>query len=248
MDGVWREECRGSHSFPSLLKYPWESWEQQVRLSPTPLAWELSAFIPLDFMADKEGIRAAHEEDLDEVDLNYKAPEKKTLQEIQQLDQDDESLTKYKQALLGPIPEAVDPSLPNVQVTRLTLVCEQAPGPITMDLTGDLESLKNQVFVLKEGVDYKVKISFKVNKEIVCGLKYLHHTYRKGLRVDKAVYMVGSYGPRTEEYEFLTPMEEAPKGLLVRGTYHIKSFFTDDDKTDHLSWEWDLNIKKDWKD
>lgn len=29
-----------------------------------------------------------------------------------------------------------DPSVPNVQVTRLTLMCEQAPGPITMDLTG----------------------------------------------------------------------------------------------------------------
>lgn len=30
-----------------------------------------------------------------------------------------------------------DPSLPNVQVTRLTLLTEQAPGPIIMDLTGN---------------------------------------------------------------------------------------------------------------
>ena len=64
--------------------------------------------------------------------------------------------------------------------------------------------------------------------------------------VDKAVYMVGSYGPRAEEHEFLTPVEEAPKGLLARGGYHIKSHFTDDDKKDHLSWEWNLQIKKDW--
>ena len=35
--------------------------------------------------------------------------------------------------------------------------------------------------------------------------------------------MVGSYGPRAEEYEFLTPMEEAPKGMLARGSYNIKS-------------------------
>ena len=34
--------------------------------------------------------------------------------------------------------------------------------------------------------------------------------------------MVGSYGPRAEEYEFLTPMEEAPKGMLARGSYNIK--------------------------
>lgn len=66
--------------------------------------------------------------------------------------------------------------------------------------------------------------------------------------VDKTDYMVGSYGPRAEEYEFLTPLEEAPKGMLARGTYNIRSKFTDDDKTDHLSWEWNLTIKKEWKD
>lgn len=65
--------------------------------------------------------------------------------------------------------------------------------------------------------------------------------------VDKTDYMVGSYGPRpSEEYEFLTPMEEAPKGLIARGNYTIKSKFTDDDKHEHLSWEWILSIKKDW--
>lgn len=29
-------------------------------------------------------------------------------------------------------------------------------------VTGDLEALKKQAFVLKEGVEYKIKISFKV--------------------------------------------------------------------------------------
>lgn len=67
--------------------------------------------------------------------------------------------------------------------------------------------------------------------------------------VDKTDYMVGSYGPRpNEEYEYLTAMEESPKGMLARGTYNIKSKFTDDDKNDHLSWEWSLVIKKEWKD
>lgn len=74
------------------------------------------------------------------------------------------------------------------------------------------------------------------------------HTPLFVVLVDKTEYMVGSYGPRAEEYEFLTPMEEAPKGMLARGSYNIKSKFTDDDKTDHLSWEWNLTIKKDWKD
>jgi len=182
--------------------------------------------------------------------VNYKPPAQKTLQEIQELDKEDESLRKYKEVLLGgaPAPTEVDPSAPNVQVTRLTLMCETAPNPLTLDLQGDLEAYKKQAFILKEGVEYRIKISFKVNKEIVSGLKYVQHTFRKGVKIDKSDYMVGSYGPRPTEYDFLTPLEEAPKGMLARGTYNIKSKFTDDDKHDHLSWEWNLNIKKDWKD
>lgn len=75
-----------------------------------------------------------------------------------------------------------------------------------------------------------------------------HDVHPPVLTVDKSDYMVGSYGPRPAEYDFLTTMEEAPKGVLARGNYVIKSKFTDDDKHDHLSWEWNLNIKKDWKD
>ncbi|XP_005621817.1 rho GDP-dissociation inhibitor 3 isoform X1 [Canis lupus baileyi] len=201
----------------------------------------------LVLLTDKEGRQLPPDEALDEAVPEYRAPGRKSLQELQQLDPEDESLAKYKQTLLGPLPPVVDESLPNVQVTRLTLMSEQAPGPITMDLTGELAALQGQVFVLKEGVDYKVKITFKVNREIVSGLKCVHHTYRQGLRVDKAVYMVGSYGPRAQEYEFVTPVEEAPRGALVRGAYVVTSFFTDDDRTDHLSWEWGLHICQDWK-
>lgn len=68
------------------------------------------------------------------------------------------------------------------------------------------------------------------------------------LTVAKATFMVGSYGPRVEEYEFLTPLEEAPKGMLSRGTYRNKSFFTDDDNHNHLTWEWNLSIRKEWDD
>ncbi|XP_043945447.1 rho GDP-dissociation inhibitor 1-like isoform X2 [Protopterus annectens] len=199
-------------------------------------------------MADQEAEKQSLGEEDAENELNYKIPKMKTVAEIQEMDKDDESLQKYKQSLLGQIPTSVDPNTPNVQVMRLTLVCDEAPGPITMDLSGSLDALVKQQFVLKEAVVYKVKIHFKVNKEIVSGLKYVHHTYRKGIRVDKATYMVGSYGPRTEEYEFLTPAEEAPSGMLARGSYVIKSYFTDDDKTDYLSWTWNLSIKKDWKD
>ncbi|CAG5944968.1 unnamed protein product [Menidia menidia] len=165
--------------------------------------------------------------------VNYRPPAQKSVREIQELDKDDESLRKYKEALLGP---------------GMSLMCEAAPNPLVLDLQGDLEAFKKQAFVLKEGVEYKIKISFKVNREIVSGLKYVQQTFRKGMKIDRSDYMVGSYGPRRCEYEFLTSLEEAPRGLLARGHYVIRSRFTDDDQHDHLSWEWNLNIKKDWTD
>lgn len=61
-----------------------------------------------DIMADKEGVTLSLEEEEDaDVALAYKTPEKKSLREIQELDPGDESLRKYKQALLGAIPAAV---------------------------------------------------------------------------------------------------------------------------------------------
>lgn len=66
--------------------------------------------------------------------------------------------------------------------------------------------------------------------------------------VDKATFMVGSYGPRAQEYEFVTPVEEAPRGALARGLYVVRSLFTDDDRLNHLSWEWCLHVCQDWKD
>uniref|UniRef100_A0A7N8X3Z9 Rho GDP dissociation inhibitor (GDI) gamma n=1 Tax=Mastacembelus armatus TaxID=205130 RepID=A0A7N8X3Z9_9TELE len=196
----------------------------------------------------QNSLRKWSNEEEDERNLNYNPPAQKSLQEIQQLDKDDESLVKYKQTLLGTAPVTADVSGPNVQVTRLTLLCDEAPGPITMDLTGDLSALKEKSFSLQEGVKYRLKIHFKVNREIVAGLKYHHVTYRKGVRVDKVSYMVGSYGPKAEEQEFLSPLDEAPKGLMTRGHYQIKSCFIDDDKNVYLSWEWNLDIKKDWNE
>ncbi|CAJ1053083.1 rho GDP-dissociation inhibitor 1-like [Xyrichtys novacula] len=196
----------------------------------------------------EEQLAAIAAENEEQEQVNYKAPAQKSLKEIHEMDKDDESLRKYKEALLGNSEAVSDPTVPNVQVTRMCLVCETAPNPLVLDLQGDLEAFKKQAFVLKEGVEYKIKISFKVNREIVSGLKYVQQTYRKGMRIDKSDYMVGSYGPRSSEYDFLTTVEEAPKGVLARGNYTIKSKFTDDDKHDHLSWEWNLNIKKDWKD
>lgn len=44
--------------------------------------------------------------------------------------------------------------------------------------------LKFQVFVIKEGVQYRIRIDFIVQREIVHGLKYVQKTYRLGVPGD----------------------------------------------------------------
>lgn len=183
-----------------------------------------------------------------EIDEDYKAPPQKTIEELLRLDDDDESLRKYKEALLGSNAEKiiVDPNNPkDVIVKRLALVVIDRPDMV-LELDGDLSKLKKQTFSIKEGIQYKIRIEFFVQREIVHGLKYVQKTSRLGVSVDKMTHMVGSYPPKAEIQSFTTNFEEAPSGMLARGEYSVSSLFTDDDKSEHLKWEWSLKVEKEW--
>lgn len=133
--------------------------------------------------AKELNVRSA-EEDEQEVESRYKPPPEKTIEEIVATDQEDESLRKYKEALLGQAKEGkiiVDEQDDRkVLVKKLVLVVTDRPD-IELDLTGDLDKLKKQVYVIKEGVSYKIRIEFYVQREIVHGLKYVQKTYRLGV-------------------------------------------------------------------
>jgi hypothetical protein len=114
-------------------------------------------------------------------------------------------------------------------------------------LSGNVDQLKKKPFIIKEGIQYKIRIDFHVQREIVTGLKYVQKIHRHGLQVEKMSQMIGSYPPKQELHSFTTPAEEMPSGMLARGTYTVKSLFTDDDKSEHLKWEWSFELKKDWE-
>ncbi|KAK9692790.1 RHO protein GDP dissociation inhibitor [Popillia japonica] len=159
------------------------------------------------------------EEGENEVDLSYKPPPEKTIDEILATDQEDESLRKYKEALLGQAQTGtviVEPDNPRkVLVKKLVLVAADRPE-IALDLTGDISKLKKETFTIKEGVSYKIRIEFFVQREIVHGLKYIQKTFRMGVPVDKMTHMVGSYAPKTEIQSYTTPSEDAPSGMIAR--------------------------------
>ncbi|KAI4232224.1 MAG: hypothetical protein L6R40_007472 [Gallowayella cf. fulva] len=171
-----------------------------------------------------------------------------------QIDQNDESLNRWK-ASLG---ISNSPALPvDPQDTRrcvihsLALEVPNRPD-MTIDLSvpGALESLKSKPFSIKEGAKFRMKASFKVQHDVLSGLKYLQVVKRKGIRVSKDEEMLGSYAPNTQEkqiYEKKFAEDEAPSGMMARGHYEAVSKFVDDDDHTHLKFEWSFDIAKDWK-
>ncbi|KAG0228722.1 hypothetical protein BGW42_002014 [Actinomortierella wolfii] len=187
----------------------------------------------------------------DDDDLNptmtagYKVGEKKTIDEYNQLDANDESLRRWKESLgiANAVAGGNDPH--NVQVLQLALEVAGRPD-VVLDLTQPDEELRKHPFTIKEGVEYRMKVTFRVNNSIVSGLKYLQVVKRKGIRVDKLEEMIGSYAAQAEPYTKKFQLDEAPSGLLSRGSYDVKSKFVDDDGTVHREWSWSFEIKKDW--
>ncbi|CAG8664969.1 13794_t:CDS:2 [Dentiscutata erythropus] len=178
----------------------------------------------------------------------YKVGEKKTLDEYATMDSTDESLNRWK-ASLGLAGKAAGSQVDGPKVIILHLALE-VPGreDVILDLSSReaLENVKNTPFVIKEGVEYQMKVKFRIQHEVVCGLKYIQVVKRKGIKVDKTEEMIGSYGPNDEPYEKKFMVEEAPSGMFARGHYEAKSKFIDDDGFTHCEWNWSFDIKKDW--
>ncbi|KAH8885533.1 rho GDP dissociation inhibitor [Thozetella sp. PMI_491] len=196
-----------------------------------------------------------HDEDiLPEATQGYKLSQpKQSLAEYQQMDANDESLQRYKESLGlgGNGKDLSDPNDPRVCIiVSLTM---DAPGrpPVTIDLStpGSEATLKDNPFKIKEGAKFTMTATFKVQHEILSGLHYIQVVKRKGIRVSKDDEMIGSYAPNTDKqplYNKRFQEEEAPSGMLARGHYNAISSFVDDDKKEHLRFEWSFDIAKDW--
>ncbi|EFR00257.1 rho GDP-dissociation inhibitor [Nannizzia gypsea CBS 118893] len=197
-------------------------------------------------MADHDDELAATKTD------GFKVGEKKTVEEYKTLDQNDESLNRWKASLgLGSGTPITNPSDPRTCIIK-SLALEVADREdITIDLSepGAVDSLKDKPFTIKEGSRFRIKATFQVQHDVLSGLKYVQVVKRKGIRVSKDQEMLGSYAPNTTDkpvYEKKFNEEEAPSGILARGRYNAVSKFVDDDNIDHLKFEWTFDIAKDW--
>lgn len=74
-----------------------------------------------------------------------------------------------------------EPNNPRKVIVKKLALCVDGRPDKELDLSGDLTNLKKQVFIIKEGVTYKIRIDFFVQREIVQGLKYVQKTSRMGV-------------------------------------------------------------------
>merc|ERR1711962_1252333 len=193
---------------------------------------ELTPQHSLERMDEEDVPTAPVDLDQDE-DPDYKAPPERSIDKMLAVDKEDTSLQQYKATLLGSAAAGtgavvVDQNNPNKVIVKALSLVVEGRDDVTMDLTEDIAVIKTRKFVIKEGIKFRIRIDFVVQREIVHGLKYVQKTYRAGIPVDKMTHMVGSYPPT---------LEDAPSGMMKRGTYSVHSLFTDDDKSEHLKWE-----------
>uniref|UniRef100_A0A0N4ZMC9 Rho GDP-dissociation inhibitor n=1 Tax=Parastrongyloides trichosuri TaxID=131310 RepID=A0A0N4ZMC9_PARTI len=180
-----------------------------------------------------------------ELPLNYVKPAQKSLNEILTADAQDESLNKYKQKLLGTNAEnlVIDPTISsNCILKSIALEVDNV-------ISNKVEFTKSKPpsdlsIAIKEGVNYRIVFEFYVQREIITGLKYCQKTSRHGIPVDKEVIMLGSYAPKKDFYTYKTTVCEAPKGMLHRGKYKVRSLLTDDDEQHLCEWGWQIEITK----
>lgn len=94
----------------------------------------------------------------------------------------------------------------------------------------DVKKAKETPLVIKEGAEYKIRVHFRVQHQLVAGLKIVSSVSKMGKKLQSDTDMLGSYPPKTD----FTSLDigggdfvEAPTGMLARGEYkaHMKVDF-----------------------
>uniref|UniRef100_A0A6B2LLN6 Rho GDP-dissociation inhibitor n=1 Tax=Arcella intermedia TaxID=1963864 RepID=A0A6B2LLN6_9EUKA len=165
----------------------------------------------------------------------------------------DESLRKYLISLgMDPdyVPPKDDPRRVVISEFAIVFKDHDVTQKWTFNTPEDLKNVKKNPLVIKEKAEYKFRVTFRVQHNIVLGLKLVNTVFSK-IKEVKDTQMFGSYPPSNEfkAYEFPTDgWHEAPSGMAMRGEYKARMTFTDDDNKEHLTFDYVIKIAKDWKD
>ncbi|KAL5561965.1 hypothetical protein UlMin_031712 [Ulmus minor] len=167
-----------------------------------------------------------------------------SLKEQIEKDEDDESLRRWKEQLLGSLESDLTGQMePEVKFQSIGIISNDF-GEIITALPVDENQTDRVLFTLREGSEYRLKLTFSVLHNIVSGLSYSNTVWKGGVKVDQSKGMLGTFAPNREPYVQTLEEETTPSGVLARGLYSAKLKFEDDDKRCHLGLNYSFEIKK----
>jgi hypothetical protein len=173
----------------------------------------------------------------------------KSVQDFLQRPDEDESVRKWKESLLGDA--AQDLSLASPKDDPRLVIAKEFKVVVTggQTLTYNLENqdqlndLKKNGYKLKEGQTFHYEITILVHHEIVLGLKLVTKS-KKMLVKDEHAFEIGSYPPTVAPIVKELEECEVPAGMMARGEYHCTSTVEDDMGRTHFKFEMKFSIDK----
>ena len=173
--------------------------------------------------------------------------------DLMKQDAGDESLRKYKESLLG---AAARGDLGDVKDKRRVVVAEfrvvfedsakYKDIVHTLDTPEGVAKMTAEGISMVEGCGFKFQLKFRVNGEIVTGLKFKNKV-SKSLFSNTEELVIGSFAPGSQTYNFDFPrygFNTAPSGMLFRGEYRANDAFLDSDGNTHLQYDYKVKITK----
>jgi len=189
---------------------------------PAPLAAPAPSALPVPPESSDDDPRPTPRIDTavigDDTDPDYKPPEKKTVEELLGAKEgEDEALQRYKQQLLGVAAtgggKTDDPR--RVVITKLELLINGRPEPLSFDMSKESNLNGKLTVQIKEGCEYKTQLTFRVQNELISGLKYKNTVAgaSSGIVLLRVNEMLGSYGPDPQKTNvFVFPRREWEEG------------------------------------
>ncbi|OHT01210.1 Rho GDP-dissociation inhibitor [Tritrichomonas foetus] len=177
-------------------------------------------------------------------------PKPATVDDFLKREDEDESVRKWKESLLGDAANA-DPALthpkddPRFVIPKEFKVVVQGGQTHTYNLEdkNSLNDLKKNGYKLTEGQTFHYEVTFLVHHDLVLGLK-LKTKSKKMMAKQEASFDIGSYPPTIAPITKSLEECEVPTGMMTRGEYKTVNTIEDDMGRTHLKFESKFQIVK----
>jgi hypothetical protein len=178
------------------------------------------------------------------------ADQPKSVQDFLERPDEDESVRKWKESLLGDAAGA-DPALSAPPDDPRRVIPKEfkvivADGPTytyNLEDKAQLADLKKKGYALKEGQSFHYQVTLLVHHEIVLGLR-LKTTSKKMLSKQEAVFDIGSYPPTIAPIVKDLEDCDVPVGTITRGDYKCTNILEDDMGRTHIKFDSKFTIGK----